>query len=78
MVHDLKIWPEFYEAILDNKKTFEIRRNDRNFAVGDRVILREFDPKNEFFTGRSFHAPINYLIKECAGLNKGYCIFSWL
>lgn len=42
-VHYLKTWPEFYDAILKGEKPFEIRRNDRDFRVGDFLVLQEFD-----------------------------------
>lgn len=43
--HVLKTWPEFFRAIVDGKKTFEVRKNDRGFQTGDVLHLREFDPK---------------------------------
>ncbi|WP_273857055.1 DUF3850 domain-containing protein [Photobacterium sp. GSS17] len=40
-LHDLKIKTEYLKAILDGDKTFEIRKNDRDFKVGDRVRLND-------------------------------------
>ena len=39
--HDLKIAPEYFDAVDSGEKTFEIRLNDRDFKVGDTVVLRE-------------------------------------
>ncbi len=50
--HDLKIWPGFFSMVLTETKTFEIRKNDRGYCVGDRLILREFDPDTQSYTGR--------------------------
>ena len=50
MKHSLKTLPEFYQEVIDKKKPFEIRKNDRNFQKGDDVILNEW--KNGKYTGR--------------------------
>jgi len=48
-VHDLKIYPEFWEDIATGKKTFEVRKNDRDYHVGDILLMRKFDPaKNNY------------------------------
>lgn len=38
MTHELKNWTEFFEDMMAEGKNFEIRRNDRNFQVGDLII----------------------------------------
>jgi len=42
MHHDLKIHPKPYRGVLDGRKTFEIRNNDRDFKEGDTAILYEY------------------------------------
>lgn len=43
--HELKCHPEYFGRICRGQKTFEIRKNDRDFQVGDILVLREYDPK---------------------------------
>lgn len=43
-LHALKCHPHFFAAIVDGKKTFEIRRDDRHYRVGDQLMLAEYDP----------------------------------
>lgn len=48
MIHSLKIESEFFKKIVEGTKTFEVRKNDRNFQVGDYLGLNEvtLDPSN--------------------------------
>ncbi len=41
MTHELKIQPKYFNAVLMGTKNFEIRKNDRDYHVGDRLWLRE-------------------------------------
>ena len=43
--HELKCYSQYFQRIVTGQKTFEIRKNDRDFQVGDTLILREFDMK---------------------------------
>lgn len=51
MIHELKCLPEYFEALASGKKTFEIRKNDRGFKVGDLIALNEFEPTDEPYEG---------------------------
>lgn len=53
--HHLKCWPEYFAAIKDGTKTFEVRQADRDYCVGDVLILHEFEPCREC-DGRGWNA----------------------
>lgn len=82
--HELKCWPEFFGQIASGAKTHELRRcDDRDFAVGDELFLREFDPKEQTYTGNSVIVVITYITSAesiCAfspqALDKRFCIMS--
>lgn len=44
MIHELKTWPRFFEAIKTGRKTFEVRKDDRGFMPGHTLKLREWVP----------------------------------
>lgn len=67
--HELKILPEHFEAIASGAKTYEIRLNDRNFKVGDLLILREW--ADEFYTGREEQKYITHILHS-EFLKEGY------
>ncbi|MCY8232880.1 DUF3850 domain-containing protein [Priestia endophytica] len=61
MLHNLKINKEFFTPVLERIKTFEIRKNDRDFRVGDKVILNEWDNEKKEYTGRKTNIEILYI-----------------
>jgi ribosomal protein S17 len=58
-----KVWPEYFQQILDNKKTFELRLNDFAIAEGDILILKEFDPVSKDYTGRVLEKTVSHVGK---------------
>lgn len=60
-IHELKILPEYYKAQVEGKKNFEIRKNDRNYKIGDKLVLKEYDPETNSFTGQSFVTEITFI-----------------
>jgi len=46
MIHKLKCWPVFFQAVIEGRKPFEVRsRVDRKFRYGDSLLLQEWDPQ---------------------------------
>ena len=59
MIHELKIKPEYFAAVVSGDKTFEIRNNaDRNFQVGDTLSLKAWDGE---FTGQTVERTVSYI-----------------
>ena len=75
-LHNLKCWPEPYEAIINNLKTFEFRKNDRDFSVGDFLRLKEYDPETGKYTTREAMERVTFLMDSGFGVPEGYCIMS--
>lgn len=74
-VHRLKTWPEYFEAILSGRKTFEVRKDDRDFAVGDVLSLLEWRPDLECHTGRGCDVQVTYKMTGGQfGLEYGSCV----
>lgn len=46
-IHELKTWPKYFEAVWNGSKAFEIRKDDRAYAVADTLFLREYDPEKK-------------------------------
>ncbi len=40
-IHELKTDPAFYHACYMNDLSFQLRKNDRGYEVGDLIVLRE-------------------------------------
>lgn len=92
MIHELKSWSEYFQKTKSGEKTFELRKNDRDFKVGDILCLKEWVMKgwsdvnpNEYsgyYTGEEIEMIVNYIFQldpfsaSTFGINSDYCIMS--
>jgi len=74
MTHCLKTWPVYFAPIVEGIKTFDSRKNDRNFKVGDPLLLQEYDPKIEAYTGNEWRGEIVYILDNPDFVKKGFVI----
>ena len=74
MIHELKILPKYYEAVLMGNKTFELRKDDRDYRVGDTVRLYEWN--GVYLDSAPLERRISYILRDCPeyGLMEGYVI----
>lgn len=61
MKHKKKICPEYFEKIADGSKTFELRLADWKCEEGDILVLQEWNPKTQKYTGRKIEKKATYV-----------------
>jgi len=76
--HTLKILPEFFDAVISGRKTFEVRQV-RDFAEGDTVVLKEWDEEaGGRYTGRESTRRVGFVLQDHRFLPSRMCVFSLL
>lgn len=74
-IHQLKTWPEYFDSIINGVKTFELRKNDRDYQVDDYLLLKRYDPIGQCYTGDEVKVRITYILNGGSfGLKKRYCV----
>lgn len=73
MRHELKILPQYFDAVYKGAKPFEVRNNDRNFAVGDDLLLKEWSPETGY-TGCQLIRKVSYILDDTQYLQEGYVV----
>lgn len=79
--HKLKTDPEVFQAVVEGRKTFEIRFNDRDFKVGDELVLLETIHTGEqmrrgkplLYSGNELRKTVSYVLSGY-GLQDGWVI----
>ena len=61
--HNLKTHPEYFNEVMLGHKPFELRKNDRDFSLGDVLCLEEWDPMDKDCTGREFYVKVSYIFR---------------
>lgn len=72
-----KILSSYFNAVLEDKKHFELRLDEDDAQEGDILVLKEWD--NSKYTGNKITKKITYVLRNCPeyGLKDGYCIIGF-
>ena len=78
MHHELKLEEKYWKRIIEGQKRFEIRKDDRDFQIGDTVSF--VHPWQEIAWGDNGEGGfrITYVLRHSDfpdGLVPGYCVF---
>lgn len=48
-----KTWPSYFQSVMSGEKRFDMRVADFVVQSGDTLVLEEWDPATQAYTGRS-------------------------
>lgn len=69
MIHELKIEKSYLDKLHDGAKKAEVRLNDRDYQVGDKLCFYNFkESSDEFFRITHIHMGL--------GMKEGYVVLS--
>lgn len=71
MCKRLKIWPQFFEAVVTGHKKSEVRVGDRGLVAGDQLRLLEWSPSFEHYTGSFVDVRITHVLSPSDYPNLG-------
>lgn len=76
--HRLKVFVKYADAIMNGTKTFEVRKNDRGYKVGDKIVFDVVTNKG-YAVGAAARHPLNgatyridYILDDFEGLAQKY------
>lgn len=76
--HELKTWPDAFQATKVRDKRYELRQDDRAFLLGDVLRLREWSPSTKEYSGREMDVLVTHILRYDdelgRGLTPGYVI----
>lgn len=82
--HEVRSWPDYFSGLRDGGRNCDVRFDDRNYAVGDLLRIREYDDKKGTYTGREVTRRITYILRGAgagaipplAGIYPRYVVLS--
>lgn len=76
-IHVLKCHPGPFEAVRAGRKAFEYRFHDRNYQLGDLLVLQEYNPELDSLSGEATIVRVVYLLAGGQfGVPEKYCVMS--
>lgn len=69
-IKDIKCQTKYFYLVADKRKRFEIRKNDRDYRMGDILALKHYE--NDQYQGRFILVHVDYVLSDFVGLANGY------
>lgn len=75
--HMLKSTTNHFDAVWNGTKKMETRKADRDFYIGDNILLQEYDPNTDRWSGREILVKVSSILTGTEyGIMPGYVILS--
>lgn len=74
VTHRIKCWPSYFVEMQLGEKDFEIRANDRDYLAGDTLLLEEWQPEVQRYTGRNCSVLVLKTWSDLPGMQPGYVL----
>lgn len=76
-LHTLKTEPEHFFKASQGRKTFEVRKNDRDFMEGDYLLLELYNKEKEELTGAEWIlVKVGHVLKDFPAIDADYVCMS--
>jgi len=76
-IHELKTDRQVFNLTIRGIKNYEVRINDRNFKVGDKLRLKEWDSIQKIYTGRTVTRNVDHILfGGHYGISPDYIVMS--
>lgn len=76
-VHEMKVRPEFFQMVWTGDKPFDVQLNDREYQIGDKLWMLEFDPIHRVYTGRECFVVITSVVCDPAYCKEDHVILGF-
>lgn len=76
-IHELKTINPYFMQVWEGNKTFEVRKNDRDFKVGDILHLRWYLPESNEYMLRNILCYVSYILDDPLYVKEGYVILAF-
>jgi hypothetical protein len=79
MKHHLKAIQPYLIHTIEGVKTFDVRKNDRDFQVGDTITYLPLENDNYNYSEFACPLPeylINYVLSDFPGIQHGYVVLA--
>lgn len=75
MIHEVKCYPKYFESLKSGAKTFEVRKKDRPYQIGDLLAVNEFAPFDYKFSSADMFEEFSRVVNGTGRYSGSHLLF---